>query len=62
MLAASSMLCDEGDDDENDSKVQFIKKREPRSKLKIPTYSKSSNRILLYFQRTKNLKGTDGAF
>ena len=31
------MLCDEGDDDGNDSKVQFIKKQEPRSKLKIPT-------------------------
>ena len=38
MLAASSMLCDEGDDDENDFKVQFIKKEnQGQSSKYLPT-------------------------
>ena len=61
MLVASSMLCDEGDDDGNDSKVQFIKKQEPRSKLKILTL-KVVIEFCSTFREQKNLKGTDGAF
>ena len=48
------MLCDEGDD-ENDSKVQFIKKREPRSKLKIPPL-KVVIEFCSTFREQKNLK------